>query len=278
MPVHPTLGAMLAEWRLKGWVEMMGRVPKPEDLIVPMPEGPRVELGKMRSKNDSYKRLCTDLGELGLRHRRGHDLRRTMISLTRTDGARKDLLELCTHTPRKQSTIDVYTEFPWESLCGEVAKLKIHREVRGEVIPLRRAVNADVSSGEDEGDGKEPGEAATDSSMILARLATPSGNREELRQVRQWRRRESNPLDGISDESGLDALNRDSTAEQAGADGSASPAVGVENGLSASRCSNVANLLKWALEALAGPDLDRAREALVVALDLVSTRPDGQPR
>jgi integrase len=80
MPVHPTLGAMLAEWRLKGWVEMMGRVPKPEDLIVPMQEGPRVELGKMRSKNDSYKRLCTDLGELGLRHRRGqrppphHDL------------------------------------------------------------------------------------------------------------------------------------------------------------------------------------------------------------
>jgi integrase len=103
MPVHPTLGAMLAEWRLKGWVEMIGRVPKPEDLIVPMPEGPRVELGKMRSKNDSYKRLCTDLVELGLRHRRGQDLRRTMISLTRTDGARKDLLELCTHTPRNSA-------------------------------------------------------------------------------------------------------------------------------------------------------------------------------
>jgi hypothetical protein len=70
---------------------------------VPMPEGPRVELGKMRSKNDSYKRLCTDLAELGLRHRRGHDLRRTMISLTRTDGARKDLLELCTHTPKSRA-------------------------------------------------------------------------------------------------------------------------------------------------------------------------------
>ena len=138
MPVHPTLAAMLAEWRLKGWVEMIGRVAKPEDLIVPMPEGPRVELGSMRSKNDSYKRLCSDLVTLGLRHRRGHDLRRTMISLTRTDGARKDLLELCTHTPRKQSTIDVYTEFPWESLCTEVAKLKIRREVRGEVIRLRR--------------------------------------------------------------------------------------------------------------------------------------------
>ena len=122
MPVHPTLGAMLAEWRLNGWVAMMGRVPKPEDLIVPMPwRGPRVELGKTRLKNGlGSKRLCTDLVTLGLRHRRGHDLRRTMISLTRTDGARKDLLELCTHTPRKLSTIDVYTEFPWESLCAEV--------------------------------------------------------------------------------------------------------------------------------------------------------------
>ena len=40
-----------------------------------------------------------DLGLLGFRHRRGHDLRCTMVSLTREDGARKDILELCTHNP-----------------------------------------------------------------------------------------------------------------------------------------------------------------------------------
>jgi hypothetical protein len=116
---------------------MMGRQPTPDDLIVPMPRGPKTPLGKMRSKNDSYKRLYADLETLGLRHRRGHDLRRTMISLARTDGARKDLLELCTHNPGKgQSTIDVYTSFSWEALCGEVAKLKVKRHALVQVIAL----------------------------------------------------------------------------------------------------------------------------------------------
>ena len=115
-----------------------------------------------------------------------------MISLSRTDGARKDLLELCTHTPRKQSTIDVYTEFPWDSLCAEVAKLKIHRDLRGEVVPIRRAVNADVLGPEE-----EPGKAGSKSSMIPSELATPlatpDGNHEEWTVVGRWRRRESNP-------------------------------------------------------------------------------------
>jgi len=37
VPVHPTLAAMLAEWRLSGWVAMMGRQPEPDDLILPLP-------------------------------------------------------------------------------------------------------------------------------------------------------------------------------------------------------------------------------------------------
>ena len=36
IPVHPVLAAMLAEWRLAGWAEMMGRAPGPDDLIVPL--------------------------------------------------------------------------------------------------------------------------------------------------------------------------------------------------------------------------------------------------
>ena len=140
MPVHPTLAAMLAEWKLSGWPALMGRAPTPEDLIVPMPKSMRIALGKMRSKNDSYKRLRGDLRALGVRHRRGHDLRRTMISLARTDGARKDLLELCTHTPRRKgSAIDDYTEFPWDALCAEVAKMRISRAQRGQLIALPRA-------------------------------------------------------------------------------------------------------------------------------------------
>ena len=37
VPVHPTLAAMLAEWKLGGWPELMGRAPGPDDLIVPLP-------------------------------------------------------------------------------------------------------------------------------------------------------------------------------------------------------------------------------------------------
>jgi hypothetical protein len=34
VPVHPTLAAMLAEWKLGGWPELIGRAPGPDDLIV----------------------------------------------------------------------------------------------------------------------------------------------------------------------------------------------------------------------------------------------------
>ena len=132
VPVHPTLAAMLFEWHQRGWPEMMGRPPTAEDLIVPMPaptnRGRRIEHGRMRTDHNSYKRLMKDLEVLALRHRRGHDLRRTMISLARTDGARRDILELITHNPGKNgSAIDMYTTFPWEALCAEMAKLRVVR-------------------------------------------------------------------------------------------------------------------------------------------------------
>jgi hypothetical protein len=143
MPVHPTLGAFLAEWKLHGWVEMMGRAPTLNDLVVPLPPDhaarrrgdPNAE--PMRSKTYVFKRLRDDLKALGLRHRRGQDLRRTMISLARTDGARKDILELCTHTPRKGSTIDLYTTFAWKALCEEVVKLRVQwKAITGSAVPL----------------------------------------------------------------------------------------------------------------------------------------------
>jgi integrase len=134
MPVHPTLAAILAEWKLSGWVTMMGRQPIADDLIVPLPpehatrrrEGRLLE--GMRNRSYCFKRFRDDLKLLGFRHRRGHDLRRTMVSLSREDGARKDILELCTHNPRSSgSSIDVYTTFPWEALCREVEKLVVRR-------------------------------------------------------------------------------------------------------------------------------------------------------
>ncbi len=188
MPVHPTLAAILAEWKRKGWPEMMGRTPTPEDLVVPMPRptnrGPRVEHGRMRTDHHSYKRLVKDLEVLGLRHRRGHDLRRTMISLARTDGARKDILELCTHTPRKSgSAIDLYTTFPWEALCAEVAKLKVQRHERGQLVRLPLAASAE----------KESPEAPDGARGLATSLATVSRKAESFPGDAMWRRRESNP-------------------------------------------------------------------------------------
>jgi len=178
MPVHPTLAAILAEWRLGGWPAMQGRPPEPDDLVAPTPapknRGPRVAKGSMRSDGYSYKRLVGDLATLGLRHRRGHDLRRTFITLARTDGARRDILELCTHTPERR-TIDLYTSFPWESLCAEVAKLNVHREARGQVLTLARAVGAEPM----------PLEPVTSS------LHRPL-NAADSKEKQQWRRRESN--------------------------------------------------------------------------------------
>jgi integrase len=130
MPVHPTLAAILGAWKATGWEEMMGRAPTPDDLVVPLPEptnrGRRVQEGAMRTDHNSYKRLLVDLATLGLRHRRGHDLRRTLISLARMDGARGDILELCTHNPGNSGhAIDLYTTFSCEARCTELLKLSL---------------------------------------------------------------------------------------------------------------------------------------------------------
>ena len=65
---------------------------------------------------------------LELRHRRAHDLRRTMISLAQDDGAVKDILKWGTHGRSKSETINEYTSLQWETICREVAKLNIHRQ------------------------------------------------------------------------------------------------------------------------------------------------------
>jgi integrase len=125
MPVHPTLAAMLRSWRRDGWEEMMGTSPTSDDLIVPITDGQRTPHGKMRTKNDSYKRFQRDLRVLGFRSRRGHDLRRTMISLAQDDGASRDILRDVTHDRSKRDAIDDYTTLQWATVCAEVAKLRL---------------------------------------------------------------------------------------------------------------------------------------------------------
>lgn len=118
VPVHPTLARVLAEWKLIGWERTYGRIPTPDDFITPTRNMTE------RSAQETPKQLHEDLALLGLRRRRGHDLRRTFITLAQVDGARRDLLETVTHGPRGD-IVSIYTTFPWPALCAEVAKLNL---------------------------------------------------------------------------------------------------------------------------------------------------------
>jgi integrase len=103
VPAHPTLAAILAEWKEVGWERTYGRAPTTTDLVTP------TRNMTVRSAQETPKQLHDDLKTLGLRERRGHDLRRTFITLAQVDGARKAILEPISHGP---------------VLCAEVRKLE----------------------------------------------------------------------------------------------------------------------------------------------------------
>lgn len=126
MPVHPVLAAALAEWRLTGWQRFMRRAPTDDDLILPLCTTSRRKEEIMRRKDFTWKRADRHLRNLGLAHRRVHDLRRTFISLVRHDGADREVLKRGTHAPPKD-VIELYTSVEWARLCGEVAKLNVSR-------------------------------------------------------------------------------------------------------------------------------------------------------
>lgn len=136
VPIHPTLAKMLATWRLAGWFNTYGRQPTSDDLVVP------TLTMKPRAAKEAQDALVGDLNLLELRvragkrmNRRGHDLRRTFISLALADGAHRDRLEWATHGPRGD-IMSLYTTLPWAALCEEVSKLKITL-LDGALVSLR---------------------------------------------------------------------------------------------------------------------------------------------
>ncbi|WP_224364234.1 tyrosine-type recombinase/integrase [Hyalangium versicolor] len=169
VPVHLILAKVLAVWRAEGWERVMGRPPTEEDLIIPAREG-----GYRRGRQ-VLKQLHQDCRELGLRPRRTHDARRTLISLARADGARKDILRWITHGPPKEIMED-YTTFPWEALCEEIAKLRIQ-------LPVREESTVQATA------------------EYYGNTTFPAGTKKppsfrNLGALLEWRRRESNPPPG----------------------------------------------------------------------------------
>lgn len=128
VPVHAQLAEVLADWRQNGWSQMFGRSPGPDDFITPSPRG-----GFLKDPT-VLEWLKKDLAMLGCRGRRIHDSRRTFISLALADGADKHKLRWVTHGP-PADIIDLYTTLPWETLCSQVAVLKIQRRPTSPHLP-----------------------------------------------------------------------------------------------------------------------------------------------
>jgi integrase len=125
---------ILATWLKTGWAEMMGRPPTQDDLLIPLPPQHalrrrlRPDAEPMRSKTYCFKRLREDLVSLGLRHRRGHDLRHTMITLAREDEVDLDILKTITHDPgrkKSSSAIHDYIRYSWPVRCREIVKMRV---------------------------------------------------------------------------------------------------------------------------------------------------------
>jgi hypothetical protein len=100
---------------------------------IKQPENPAPQLGLERAKEDCKA--------LGLRGRRNHDARRTFISIARVGGARTDILKWVTHGQSQSGgggesgIMDVYTTFPWSTLCEQVLCVKIDL-LEGKVIEM----------------------------------------------------------------------------------------------------------------------------------------------
>lgn len=132
VPIHPVLAELLDEWEASGFELVYGRPPTPEDFIVP-PKAAGYH-GKVTGvkANASVKQptawgwLRDDLKMLGLRHRRMHDTRRTLVTLAQEDGAVQHWLHWITHGPSSE-IMGMYSSPAWSVLCAQISCLKIRR-------------------------------------------------------------------------------------------------------------------------------------------------------
>lgn len=148
VPVHPTLAALLAQWKLSGFVDVFGKRPEADDLLVPNLRGHHL------TDNNLGDGLAADLAALGLAPgRTPHNMRRTFISLARADGA-GPALRTVTHDG-KGDQFDEYTTFTHADRCAAVCSLKLEIR-RGTVLQLAASTQGANSAAtrNDTGDDK----------------------------------------------------------------------------------------------------------------------------
>ncbi|MBK9037075.1 MAG: hypothetical protein IPL61_38500, partial [Myxococcales bacterium] len=136
IPVHPSLALILDAWKAEGWAAKYGRTPTADDLVLP------TERNTIRKPADTLKVFHRDLALIGLRVRRGHDLRRTFVTLARVDGGRSEVLRPLTH-PGENDIIGLYTTFPgrWSAPSWRSSSFPCPRRRRRCARPQRAQPN-----------------------------------------------------------------------------------------------------------------------------------------
>ena len=127
VPIHPQLQRVLSAWKVGGWARFMARgAPSPDDFVVPRcPQSDRRPHAKRTAWHSDQslgaKAIQAHAARVGVdpTGRDFHSLRRGMITLARTDGARVEILERITHNSAG-AMIDAYTYFGWEDVCAAV--------------------------------------------------------------------------------------------------------------------------------------------------------------
>lgn len=142
-PVHPELEVILSSWWSEGFEFTYGKKPTLDDFIVP-----HRKLGG-HSKSSAYHAWRRSLDRLGIENKSLHATRNTFISIARSNGAPKDIVESVTHNARGD-VIDDYTSFEWLALCRAVALFDVSVD-RKTIAAFSELQSLDSNRGEQAG-------------------------------------------------------------------------------------------------------------------------------
>lgn len=211
VPIHPELRRVLAAWKVEGWPRYMTRHPRPDDFVVPRPDGTVHSDNSLGSK--SVERHCAIVG-VDKTGRDFHSFRRFFVTHARTDGAREMFLERVTHNAAG-TMLDRYTYAGWAELCEAVTclRLTVRRAGVAVVVPLARASGATADEGPEAHrvtlDGDARGDASSKQALFRPKNDGGGGSRttQISRQSAGFRgkARDSSPSSAEADPAGFQA-------------------------------------------------------------------------
>ncbi|MCB9601265.1 MAG: tyrosine-type recombinase/integrase [Sandaracinus sp.] len=162
IPVHPTLRAVLEQWRTKGFAETFGRHPRPSDYVSPRPG----DVTLHRLNRTSLGQLRRDCVALGIPVRCPHTLRNTFATLASVDAPELEaVVASITHqtTPvRGAFRTYVATQSRWLAKCAAVERLDVVLVRHAQVVTLPKAAAGGLSA-------TETPEASADGSAAVER-------------------------------------------------------------------------------------------------------------